>query len=219
MSKYEVVLFDFDGTIVDTEWIIYEEVQAIFHREGQELPLTEYVKCIGSSYEAWSPQTYLEELTGKSYDWETLRAERNKKIRARLADQGPVAGAVEALEYTQQNGVRLGVVSSSTHDWVDNWLAKLDLESYFEHVTCRGDAPRIKPAPDLYLKGAERMGVAPEKCLVIEDSRNGMLAALEAGMDVVAVPNRITTVSDFSEALVVLDSLEDYAKMLESYLV
>lgn len=218
MTKYEAVLFDFDGTLVDTEWIIYEEVQAIFHREGQELPLTEYVKCIGSSYEAWSPQTYLEELTGKTYDWEAIREVRNQKIRTRLADQGLIKGALEALEATKNEGLLLAVVSSSTHDWVDNWLEKLHIQDYFETVTCRGDAPRIKPAPDLYLKGAERMNLSPEKCLVVEDSRNGMLAAVEAGMDVIAIPNRITTVSDFPEAAVKLQTLSHYPEALVSLL-
>lgn len=214
MDQYKAVLYDFDGTVVDTEWVIYQEVLAIFKREGQDLPLEQYTKCIGSSYEAWSPQTYLEELTGKTYDWEKIREVRNQKIRARLADEGPTLGAVESIQYCKEKGYRLGVVSSSSHDWVDMWLEKLNLESYFETVTCRGDAPKIKPAPDLYLKAAELLNLKPEECLVIEDSRNGMLAALEAGMDVIAVPNRVTIVSDFSEAKAVLGSLEEVQKHL-----
>jgi len=95
MSKFEAVLFDFDGTMMDTEWIIYEEVQRIFHDEGEELPLEEYSKCIGSSYDTWSPQTYLEELTGKTYDWDTLRAARDQRIRDRMENQGLIEGVVE----------------------------------------------------------------------------------------------------------------------------
>ncbi len=215
MKSLEAVLFDFDGTMVDTEWIIYEEVQRIFHSEGQELPLEQYSKCIGSSYETWSPQTYLEELTGKSYDWETLRAARNVRIRERMEAQELISGVQEALDFTQQCGLRLGVVSSSSHDWVDRWIEKLGIGHYFEHVTCRGDAPRIKPAPDLFLKGAERMEIDPSRCLVVEDSRNGMLAAHEAGMSVFAVPNRVTVVSDFSEALQKLGSMLEYPEALE----
>ncbi len=218
MNKYEAVLFDFDGTLVDTEWSIYEENCAIYAKEGQELPLEKYAQCIGSSYDTWSPQTYLEELTGKTFDWETIREERNKKIRARLETQGLMEGALEALEFTKSRGLRMGVVSSSGHSWVDNWLEKLGIEHYFESVTCRGDAPRIKPAPDLFIKGAERMNLSPKKCLVLEDSRNGMLAALEAGMDVIAIPNRITKVSDFTEATIKLDSLNDYPKALKKLL-
>lgn len=214
MKRFEAVLFDFDGTMVDTEWVIYEEVRAIFEREGQALPLEKYAQCIGSSYEIWSPQTYLEELTGKEYDWDSIRAVRNKRIRERLEDQGLMPGARESLDCVLEERLRCGVVSSSSHDWVDNWITKLDVGHYFEYVTCRGDAPRIKPAPDLFLKGAKRMGIAPEKCLVVEDSRNGMLAAQEAGMEVVAVPNRITKVSDFTGALVQLNSLSEFPNLL-----
>jgi len=218
MGKFDVVLFDFDGTMMDTEWIIYEEVQRIFHNEGQELPLEEYSKCIGSSYEAWSPQTYLEELTGKTYDWETLREARNQRIRERMANQPLMAGAVEALEFCRDHDLQLGVVSSSSHDWVDKWLEHHGVIHFFEHITCRGDAPRIKPAPDLFLKGAERFEIAPERCLVVEDSRNGMLAAHEAGMSVFAVPNRVTAVCDFSEALEQLPALTDFCPRLTPYL-
>lgn len=218
MNNFDAVLFDFDGTMMDTEWIIYEEVQRIFHDEGQELPLEEYSKCIGSSYDTWSPQTYLEELTGKTYDWDTLRAARDLRIRERMESQGLIEGVVEALEFTKAQGLRLGIVSSSSIDWVGKWIDKYEVRHFFESVTCRGDAPRIKPAPDLFLKGAERMNLDPKKCLVVEDSRNGMLAAHEAGMSVFAVPNRVTAVCDFSEALAQLTSIKDYSTTLQKYL-
>jgi len=176
-----------------------------------------YAQCIGSSYDTWSPQTYLEELTGKTFDWESIREERNKKIRVRLEDQGLMAGALDALEFTKSKGLRLGVVSSSSHDWVDNWLEKLGIEGYFENVTCRGDAPNIKPAPDLFQKGAERMRLPPDKCLVVEDSRNGMVAAHTAGMQVAIVPNRVTQTSDFSEALVKVNSLVEYPEKIARF--
>ena len=92
------------------------------------------------------------------------------------------------------------MVSSSSHSWVDNWLEKLQLISHFDTVVCRGDAPKIKPAPDLYLETAKRFDLAPAECLVIEDSMNGMIAAHTAGMKVLAVPNRLTAVLDFSNA-------------------
>lgn len=218
MKTYEAVLFDFDGTLVDTEWAIYQEVLAIFQAEGEHLPLETYCQCIGAGYEVWSPQDYLEELTGKTYDWESIRKVRDQKIRARLETQGLIEGALESLNITKERGLRLAVVSSSSHSWVDAWLEKLEITSYFEHVTCKEDAARLKPAPDLFLKGAERMELTPEKCLVVEDSRNGMLAALEAGMDVIAVPNRVTEVLDFSEALVRLKSLTEYPAQLSKLL-
>ena len=95
---------------------------------------------------------------------------------------------------------KTAVVSSSSHSWVDDWLEKLELITYFDTIVCRGDAPKIKPAPDLYLEAAKRLDVAPSDCLVIEDSMNGMISAHAAGMKVLAVPNRLTSVLDFSDA-------------------
>jgi putative hydrolase of the HAD superfamily len=83
---------------------------------------------------------------------------------------------------------------------VDGWLEKLGLRGYFADVICRGDAPRIKPAPDLYLAAARRLAVEPRGCLVIEDSHNGLLAASAAGMRTWIVPNRVTAGLDFSLA-------------------
>ena len=164
----EAILFDFDGTLVDTEWVIYQTWVQVYQRFGQELPIEVYVQCIGSDFETWSPQTHLEELTGKSFDWPTLDAERQVQIEAELSGQGPVEGGRELLA-SLSGQARLGVVSSSSHRWVDGWLERLDLASYFENVTCRGDAPRIKPAPDLYLAAAQAIGVETSNCLVVED--------------------------------------------------
>ncbi|MGJ8725452.1 MAG: HAD family hydrolase [Roseibacillus sp.] len=202
----EALLFDFDGTLVDTEWAIYSAWLRTFEREGQDLPIEVYVQCIGSDFATWSPQTHLEELTGKSFDWATMDAERQVEIEADLREEGPVAGTRELLT-ALQGKTRLAVVSSSSHRWVDGWLERLDLMSFFENVTCRGDAPRIKPAPDLYLASAKALEIESERCVVIEDSLNGVRSAKSAGMTAYAIPNRITTVSDFSESDQVFQTL------------
>lgn len=202
----EAILFDFDGTLVDTEWAIYQAWVRTFQRFGQELPIEVYVQCIGSDFETWSPQTHLEELTGDAFDWPKLAAERQIEIEAELSEQGPVEGTRELLT-ALAGETRLAVVSSSSHRWVDGWLERLNLDSFFEEVICRGDAPRIKPAPDLYLAAAQALAIDPKGCLVIEDSLNGVRSAKSAGMTAYAVPNRITTVSDFSEADAVFETL------------
>jgi putative hydrolase of the HAD superfamily len=90
---------------------------------------------------------------------------------------------------------------------VDGWLEKLEFGGHFETVVCRGDAPQIKPAPDLYIEAARRMALEPVECLVIEDSLNGVKAAKAAGMSVWAVPNRVTSGLDFSAADRIFSSL------------
>lgn len=194
------VLFDFDGILVDTEWAIYQAWLRTFHRHDHDLPLSLYTRCIGSDFDAWSPKAHLEDLTKLGFDWVEMDAARQVEIRAELETEGPIEGVVEMLRAIQSAGIPQAVVSSSSHGWVDGWLEKLELCDYFTDVICKGDAPRIKPAPDLYLAAAARLGVEPGDCLVIEDSHNGLLAAHAAGMRTWIVPNRVTAGLDFSLA-------------------
>lgn len=194
------VLFDFDGILVDTEWAIYEAWLETFRAEGYDLPLSLYTRCIGSDFDTWSPKAYLEELTGKSFDWQEMDESRQIVIRAALVEQGPIKGVKALLDEIKSRGIALAVVSSSSHSWVDGWLDRLDLAAFFQEVICRGDAERIKPAPDLYLAAAKKLGVEPDRCLVIEDSLNGLLSAGAAGMRTWIVPNRVTSALDFSDA-------------------
>jgi HAD superfamily hydrolase (TIGR01509 family) len=198
--QFGAVLFDFDGILVDTEWEIYDAWHRTFRRNGHPLPLEIYTRCIGSDFETWSPKTHLEELTGRSFDWHQLDAARQEEIVDKLAGAGPMPGAIAFLEKLRAAKVPCAVVSSSSHDWVDGWLDRLDLFDFFEEVVCRGDAPRIKPAPDLYLAAAKRLKINPADCLVIEDSFNGLKSAVAAGMTTWAIPNRVTACLDFSMA-------------------
>jgi HAD superfamily hydrolase (TIGR01509 family) len=134
-------------------------------------------------------------------------ARRQKEIMADLQHEGPMPGALAWLEDLQAKKVPRAVVSSSSHPWVDGWLEKLAMDGYFSTVVCRGDAPRIKPAPDLFLEAARHLGARPADCLVVEDSLNGLKAAKAAGMCVWAVPNRVTNCLDFSQADRVFKSL------------
>jgi putative hydrolase of the HAD superfamily len=208
---FSAVLFDFDGVLVDTEWAIYQSWKRVFEAHGQHLPLEIYTRCIGSDFATWSPKTHLEELTGLAFDWHDLDARRQVEILKELTHEGPMHGAILALEALNAAGIPAAVVSSSSHHWVDGWLEKLGLTRHFQAIVCRGDAPRIKPAPDLFLEAAKRLDLPPNACLVIEDSLNGLKAAKAAGMAVWVVPNRVTECLDFSPAERVFRSLAECA--------
>ncbi|MFM2221150.1 MAG: hypothetical protein RLZZ553_898 [Verrucomicrobiota bacterium] len=212
MDDLRAVLFDFDGILVDTEWAIYQAWCRCFEEQGRELPLSIYTRCIGSDFATWSPKTYLEELTGKTFDWDRLDRDRQKEIIHELSDEGVMDGVQEIIEVLRARDIPLGVVSSSSHHWVDGWLDQLEIRQYFTHVVCRGDAPRIKPAPDLWLEAARRFDLSPASCLAIEDSHNGLISAQEAGMSVWVVPNRVTSVLDFSSAQERFASLSEIAE-------
>lgn len=211
---FAAVLLDFDGVLVDTEMAIYRAWRATFLEHGHDLPLEIYTRCIGSDFDTWSPKTHLEALSGRSFDWHQLDAARQREIEHALRDQGPMPGAASLLRALASCDHPRAVVSSSSHAWVDGWLERLDLARHVPLTICRGDAARIKPAPDLFVAAAGRLGVAPAECLVIEDSANGLIAAAEAGMTTWIVPNEVTRGLDFTRAQRVLGSLEDVARLL-----
>lgn len=212
---FSAVLFDFDGVLVDTEWAIYQAWLRTFQTHGHDLPLDVYTHCIGSDFATWSPKTHLEDLTGRAFDWHDLDLRRQEEILSELSGEGTMQGVIALLERLTRDAVRRAVVSSSSHHWVDGWLEKLSFGHHFETVVCRGDAERIKPAPDLFLEAARRLDLAPADCLVIEDSLNGVKSAKAAGMAVWVVPNRVTAGLDFSAADRIFRSLDELAAVLQ----
>lgn len=210
------VLFDFDGILVDTEWEIYQAWLETFQAHGQDLPLSLYTRCIGSDFDAWSPKLHLEDLTKLEFDWIKMDERRQIRIRSGLAEHGPMDGVVEVLKLLDERGVPIAVVSSSSHNWVDGWLDKLGLTGFFAEIVCKGDAPKIKPAPDLFLEASKRLKVDPAQCLVIEDSVNGLNAAKDAGMMAWIVPNRVTSGLDFHRADRVLTGFSEMEQAIRS---
>jgi putative hydrolase of the HAD superfamily len=166
---------------------------------------------VGSDFDTWSPKTHLEDLTGRSFDWHALDDARQIEIRRDLEASGPMPGVVSLLETLSRQEIPLAVVSSSSHAWVDGWLDRLGLRPWFQAVVCRGDAPRIKPAPDLWIEALRQLDQAPGDCLAIEDSLNGVKSAKSAGLHVWAVPNRTTCGIDFSAADTIFPSLIEAA--------
>ncbi|MFT5883348.1 MAG: HAD superfamily hydrolase (TIGR01509 family) [Crocinitomicaceae bacterium] len=209
LANAKAVFFDFDGVILDTEWPIYQTWLKLFRSEGQDLPIETYVQCIGSDFDTWSPEKHLEDLTGKSYDWDTINPDRQIEIRAALQDPIALPGVRGLFEDLFAAGTPIAVVSSSSHSWVDPWLEKLNLMPMITTSVCKGDAPRIKPAPDLYLEAVRQIGLPASECLVIEDSLNGTKSAIEAGCQTCAVPSRLTDCLDFSIADRVIGSLKE----------
>ena len=207
IANAAAVLIDFDGVIIDSEWPIYQTWRRVFQSQGHELSQDIYIRCIGSDFDTWSPQTYLEELTGKTYDWDQINTQRQVEIMHELKGSEPMPGARALLQQLEQS--ESAIVSSSSHHWVDEWMEKLNLMHLVNTTVCKGDAPKIKPAPDLFLEAARQLNVNPSDCIVIEDSHNGMHAAHDAGMKVIAVPNRLTNILDFSNAEWSVQSLTD----------
>lgn len=198
--KVKGIIFDFDGVLVDTEWAIYQSWVHLYAREGQEISIETYSPCLGAGYSHWDPAKHLESLTHKSYDWEVETPARQARLEADLARSGLMPGAAELLDWCDENGIPMTVASSSSRRWVEGWLVKLGIYSRFKGVFTRTDGYPVKPNPALFLAAQDCLGIAPQDCLIVEDSENGTIAACNAGIPCVAIPNRLTAHSDLSRA-------------------
>ncbi len=205
----QAILFDFDGLIVDTETTIYECWAAFYEAHGESLSLADYKNCVGSDFGQFDPARELEQRTGKRFDWSREDRERNAEIRRRLADQDARPGVRQLIADTAATGTPLAVASSSSRDWVEGWLRKLDLLGHFVGTMTRDDVSRVKPSPELFLGAAGLVGAPPAHCLIFEDSENGLRAASAAGIRCAIVTNPVTSGGDFSDAVLESDCFTD----------
>lgn len=216
MNLPKGIIFDFDGVLVDTEWAIYQSWVHLYAREGQEISIATYAPCLGAGYSHWDPAAHLEKLTGKHYNWELETPARQAMLEADLERMGLMDGALELLDWCREQGIGLTVASSSSRRWVQGWLEKLGIYSRFDGVFTRTDGYPVKPNPALFDAARACLGLQPAECLIIEDSENGTIAAQNAGIPCVAIPNRMTSASDFSRAAYRCDSLRSLLNQLMS---
>lgn len=207
MPTIRALILDFDGLILETESACFEAWKALFARHGCAYSLNEFLQIVGTHNSVLDPRQLLEQRCGRTLDWEQLDPERMQIERNLGASLVPQPGVLPLLEAARARGLRLAVASSSSHGWVDGHLERHGLLGFFASTVCRGDAPQVKPAPDLYLEAARRLAVRPEEAMAFEDSHNGSLAAKRAGLWCVAVPSPITASQDFRHADLCLETL------------
>ena len=202
------IVFDFDGLILDTEEPVYRSWVEVYEAHGELLPFERWVQIVGSTTTEFHPQRHLEERLGRPLSQEVLEGRIGRRTEMILA-QVLLPGILQSIEDARGLGLKLGVASSSTRDWVSGHLERLGILGRFDCVRCRDDVNHAKPAPDLYLAVLDCLGVSASEAVAIEDSPNGVMAAKQAGIRCVAIPNSITATLDLSQADVLLRSLSD----------
>jgi HAD superfamily hydrolase (TIGR01509 family) len=202
----EAVVFDMDGVLLDSEHVWDEAREQLAKERGGRWHDQAQRDMMGMSSPEWS--RYMHEVIGLPESPEEINREVVGRLEATYRKQLPaIPGAAEAVERLAEHWP-LGLASSSNRELIELALELLGVQQLFRATVSSEEVARGKPAPDVYLEAARRLGVDPTHAAAVEDSQNGILSAKAAGMRVLAIPNRRFPPGEdaLAQADVVLDS-------------
>jgi len=202
---FDAILFDNDGVLVDTEHLYFRANQEALAGVGIQLDADAYVQLfLREGRGAW--HLARERGLGPG-DIDALRAARDRRYFELVGSADVVIPGVADIVPALARRYRLAIVTSSEKGPFARTHARTGLLEHFELVLAQGDYARGKPEPDPYLRAVERLGVAGDRCLVIEDSERGLRAAKAAGLRCWVIPSGLTAGGRFEKADAVFDSL------------
>ena len=203
----DALIFDFDGLILDTEVSELQSWREIYTEYDADLPLEQWATCIGSGLDSFDPVAFLEEQIGRPVERDAILTRRRTRRLELLAAEVLLPGIETYLHDAKRLGMKIGLASSSSRNWVYGHLTRLGIMDFFDVIKCGDEVTHKKPDPELYLGVLSALNVRGDQSIALEDSPNGVLAAQRAGIFCVAIPNPVTSQLDLAHADLRLQSL------------
>ena len=209
------IIFDMDGVLIDSQPMHYLGDQQTLAAHSVEVPVEEMTAYAGTTnqlrFELFKERYHLDADVA-----DMIREREATMIRlVRESDAVPTEGSVALLESIKADGLKTAVASSSSYPFIYAVLEKLGILSYFDLIFSGEDVKNGKPAPDIYRKACEEMGVKPEQAMAVEDSFNGIRSAHAAGLFTVMVPDQLLPTE---EILTIVDKKCDSLTELQAQL-
>ena len=206
LKPFAAVVFDMDGTLLDTELVFKAIVWEVTQTLGFAMTDDVHGRMVGSSHEATN--RLLVEAYGVSFPYELFDAECRRLMHGRMAQSVPVKpGVPELLKELKARRIPTAVATSSRAAHALGHLGTAGLLDLFQAIVTRDDVTHPKPHPEPYLTAARHLGVKPAMCLAIEDSHSGVRAAHDAGMQTVMVPDLVPPNDELRTLCIVMQSL------------
>ena len=215
--EIKAVLFDMDGLMVDTESLSTEAFINSAKAQGYNMTKEETLKVLGFT-KANIYQFWIDYFQGTNVDGKKLVDDHYEYIENVLYTVGPekMPYVEELLKYLKENNYKIAVASSSDTADIKNNLEKTKLEKYIDEIASGAEVENGKPAPDVFLLAAERLGVDPKDCLILEDSKAGIKAGKASGAMVFMVPDMFTVDKECEDtADRILTNLGEVIEILE----
>lgn len=204
-KRFDAVIFDLDGTLVDSMWV-WEKIDEDFLRKRNIEKPNDMDKALeGKSFTETA--VYFKERFKLEMSVEEIKREWNEMAWLFYTKEVPLKkGVKKFLEVLRKQNIKIGIATSNSIELVNAVLKALEIEAYFDQIRTSCEVGRGKPFPDIYLKVAEDLGVEPDRCLVFEDIPNGVRAGKNAGMTAWGIRDRqdeilwkeVMAVADFS---------------------
>jgi HAD superfamily hydrolase (TIGR01509 family) len=204
----KALIFDFDGTILDTETPEFTVWSALYGRYGQVLNPTDWGRGIGT-WGGFDPWADLEQKLGHALPRESLQIEHRAEVLRLIGESELLLGTKDLMLKAKAAGLKLAIASSSDHEWVSGWTQNHGILEFFDALATRYEVEHVKPDPALFLLALHKLSVLPHEALVLEDSPNGAKAALAAGIPCVVIPNSVTKHLEFPSGVIRLETLEN----------
>lgn len=202
-------IFDMDGVIIDTEPLHNKIVRGILAKDNIFVTDEEFEKFTGMA------STAIFDIFIKRYNLPHTAKQMSQEQMTTLKDyivkyqMKPIAGIIPLIEKLHKVGIPMAIASSSCPDVIKFIVDFFNITSYFKILMSGEDLPHSKPAPDIYLQTAQKLGVVPADCVVLEDSINGTIAAKTAGMYCIGFANPNSGNQDLSRADIIVDKITD----------
>jgi HAD superfamily hydrolase (TIGR01509 family) len=207
-SEIQAIAFDMDGLLLNTEHLYDVVINDLLSTRGQSFTRETKLAMMGRG--AQPALKILKERHNLTEDWTSLAQEIESRLIRILPDKlGLMPGVQILLDKIKQCDRPAVVVTSSPRSFAVTALRQVDILKRFEFLVCGEDVERGKPAPDIYLKAAEKLGVPPHQILALEDSHTGSRAAVAAGFHTIAVPGEHSADQDFSHVVFVAQRIDD----------
>lgn len=206
--EIQAIAFDMDGLLLNTEHLYDVVINDLLSTRGQSFTRETKLAMMGRG--AQPALKILKERHNLTDDWTSLAQEIESRLIRILPDKlGLMPGVQILLDKIKQCDRPAVVVTSSPRSFAVTALRQVDILERFEFLVCGEDVERGKPAPDIYLKAAEKLGVPPHQILALEDSHTGSRAAVAAGFHTIAVPGEHSADQDFSHVVFVAQRIDD----------
>lgn len=215
----ELVIFDMDGLMFDTERLSFWAWREVGSKCGYSIDEELYKKTLGINSRA-TDQVYLDHF-GQDFPIKSMRIEKDKFLDEYLSSKGiPVKdGLYDLLDFLKYKNLKKAVATSTSRESALALLKLAGVDEYFDNILCGDEIEKSKPNPEIFLKSASKLNCPPEKCLVLEDSEAGVIAANTAGMLTVMIPDMKQPGEEIKKLVYKqLNSLHDVKCLLEDIL-